>query len=179
MRISGESDGEYIKALYIKYHMMMYRMAKSLCKSKEDAEDIVSDAIVALICKISDIRALDSNVLESYIISVVKNTAFLHWRKKHRRGEVGLDGDIMATHPGDSALPDEGILLECSIQELKAGISALKEIDQTIIRMKYFEKMRDREIADALGVKEAAVRVRLTRIRHRLHEILSEVDLDG
>lgn len=179
MMIADESAREFMKALYIKYHMNMYRMAQSLCSSTQDAEDIVSDAILTLVCKISDIRTLDCNVLESYIISVVKNIAYMHLRKKHRRGEVGLDDDITATYNADSAPPDESILWECSIQELRAGISALKEDDQIIIRMKYFEKKRDREIADAFGINEVAVRVRLTRVRQKLREILSEDNNNG
>ena len=49
--ISDESDREFMKALYIKYRMSMFRMARALTDSEQDAEDVVSEACVSLIKK--------------------------------------------------------------------------------------------------------------------------------
>ena len=49
LMISDESDREFMKSLYIKYRMCMFRMARALTDSEQDAEDVVSEACVSLI----------------------------------------------------------------------------------------------------------------------------------
>ena len=86
LMISDESDREFMKALYIKYRMSMFRMARALTDSEQDAEDVVSEACVSLIKKISRIRQLDCNVWEGYIISIRRNRYHLgQWRSIFHR----------------------------------------------------------------------------------------------
>ena len=91
LMISDESDRESMKALYIKYRMSMFRMARALTDSEQDAEDVVSEACVSLIKKISRIRQLDCNVLEGYIISIRRNRYHLgQWRSIFHRQQQWL-----------------------------------------------------------------------------------------
>ncbi len=91
LMISDESDREFMKALYIKYRMSMFRMARALTDSEQDAEDVVSEACVSLIKKISRIRQLDCNVWEGYIISIRRNRYHLgQWRSIFHRQQQWL-----------------------------------------------------------------------------------------
>lgn len=171
LMISDESDREFMKALYIKYRMSMFRMARALTDSEQDAEDVVSEACVSLIKKISRIRQLDCNVLEGYIISIVKNAAYLLHRKKKACKEVANE-EILQFVADEAATPDRYILQECTIQELSEAIGQLPENDQVVLRMKYFEKHSDREIATLMGIQEVSVRSRLTRARQRIFVLL-------
>ena len=86
LTISDESDRDFMKHLYINHAARMFRVARALTDSKQDAEDVVGEACVALIRKISLLRTLERNVLEGYIISTVKNAAYaLHRRRKSRK----------------------------------------------------------------------------------------------
>ena len=64
LAITDDSDREFMKALYIKYHLTMFRMARALTDSKYDAEDVVSDACVSLIKKNFVLRY---NTLKEYL----------------------------------------------------------------------------------------------------------------
>ena len=55
---------------------------------------------------------------------------------------------------------------------LHEAIGRLSEDQQTAIRMKYIENKPSKEIAEAIGKSDAAVRVMLTRTMKQLHEIL-------
>lgn len=170
--IADSSDMEFMQRLYIEYSGMMFKMARSLCASDMDAEDIVSDACVALICKISDLREFERNVLEGYVISIVKNAAYMRWRKRKRQREVELNDDCAQAPPeGD---PLSASIYNCSIEQLTARLKTLPEIDQAIVRLKYFEDMTNKQIADELGIKEVTLRSRLFRIRAKLYKQLSE-----
>jgi RNA polymerase sigma factor (sigma-70 family) len=54
------------------------------------------------------------------------------------------------------------------------AISGLSEDQQTAIRLKYIENKPSKEIAEAIGKSDAAVRVMLTRTMKQLHELLAE-----
>lgn len=171
LMITDDSDRDFMKALYIKHQMSMFRMARALTDTEQDAEDVVSEACVSLIKKVSQIRQLDCNVLEGYIISTVKNAAYLLHRKKKARKEV-TNEEILQFVADEDAAPDRNVLQECTIQELSEAIVQLPENDQVVLRMKYFEKHSDREIAKMLGIQEVSVRSRLTRMRRKIYELL-------
>ena len=172
LAITDESDSEFMKMTYIKYRKKMFRMAYALTNSYQDAEDVVSDACVSLICKISVLKCLDCNVLEGYIISTVKNSAYMLHRKRKARKEVYDGNEILPLIADSDASPDRRIIQHCTIEELISAIEQLSEGDQTVIRMKYFEKRSDREIAESFGIQEVSVRSRLTRARNRIYELL-------
>lgn len=84
-------------------------------------------------------------------------------------------------HDGNEILPlitdadastDSRIIQACTIAELMSAIDQLPENDQMIIRMKYFEKISDQEIASLFGIQEVSVRSKLTRARKRIYEFL-------
>ena len=64
LTISDESDRDFMKHLYINHAARMFRVARALTDSKQDAEDVVGEACVALIRKISLLKTLERNVLE-------------------------------------------------------------------------------------------------------------------
>ena len=55
---------------------------------------------------------------------------------------------------------------------LHEAISSLSKDQQEAVRLKYIENKPSKEIAEALGKSDAAVRVMLTRTMKQLHEIL-------
>ncbi len=173
LNVADESDKAYMKALYIKYHLIMFRMARALTSSLYDAEDVVSDACVSLIKNIQTLRKLDCDNLEGYIISTVKNAAYMHHRKSKSRREVH-DTDALFFKADENASPDIRLLQECTIDELISAIDQLSDGDQTVIRMKYYQKASDSEIARVLGIREVSVRSRLSRARAKIYEFNQE-----
>ncbi len=176
--IIDENDREFMKRLYIKYHLAMFRMARALTDSDHDAENAVSDACVSLIRRISVLRQLDCNVLEGYIISTVKNASYALHRIRNAWREVDNGSELLKGVADENAAPDGRILQQSSIDELMNAIDQLSESDQAIIRMKYFQHLSDREIAKALEVQEVTVRSKLTRARQRTYRILREQNND-
>ena len=43
-----KSDNEFMKTVYIAHHVTMFRMARALTDSNQDAEDAVSDACMVI-----------------------------------------------------------------------------------------------------------------------------------
>ncbi|MEQ9409224.1 MAG: sigma-70 family RNA polymerase sigma factor [Fuerstiella sp.] len=57
---------------------------------------------------------------------------------------------------------------------LQDALRQLKDDQREAVRLKYIENKPSKEIAEALGKTDAAVRVMLTRTMKQLHEILAE-----
>lgn len=171
LSVAGETDREFMKALFIRHRITMFRVARTLTKSDPDAEDVVSEARVLLIGKISRLRQLDCNVLEGYVISTVKNAAYLLHRRKKGRKEAASE-EALQFLADENTAPDRRMLQKCTIQELMEAIWQLSEDDQLVLRMKYFEKCSDSEIAKVLGIQSVSVRSRLTRARQRIYVLL-------
>ena len=174
LTISDESDRDFMKHLYINHAARMFRVARALTDSKQDAEDVVGEACVALIRKISLLRTLERNDLEGYIISTVKNAAYARHRRRKSRKEADDGETILPQIADDEAAPDARILQQCTMNALVDAMQRLPEADQVAIRMKYFEQRSAREIAAVLGIQEGHVRVRLNRARKRLYDMLRE-----
>lgn len=101
----------------------------------------------------------------------MKNAAYMLHRKKNARREVNGE-KALAFAESEAFAPDEHILQESTIEELMGALDQLSDGDQAVIRMKYFEKLPDHEIAKMLSIQEVSVRSRLTRARKKIYELL-------
>ena len=171
LMIDDDDDRAFMEKLYIEYHKLMYWTAFKVIWRREGLDDIVNDACVSLVCKISRIRALDCNILKGYIVSTTRNAAFDYIKKENRNRGVEESDDTLETVADDT--PDAiDILVR---KELMNSIERLSERDQSILRMKYIHDMSDEEMSRALAVKPVTVRSNLTRARQRAYKIMKEV----
>ena len=58
--------------------------------------------------------------------------------------------------------------------DLVHAVMSLSEKESSVIQLYYYEEMTVREIADALGIKESAVKARLARGREHLKEMIGD-----
>ena len=105
-------DREYILRIYERFNRIMYSTARKYT-SDLVAEDIVQDAMVKLIPKVSRLRGLERCTLAAYIVYTVRNTA-----KNYLRSQSVKSKHIVSTEPEDfdnyfdytELLPEELIL---------------------------------------------------------------------
>ncbi|MEO2018217.1 MAG: sigma-70 family RNA polymerase sigma factor [Fuerstiella sp.] len=85
-------------------------------------------------------------------------------------GEIGLVNMLVKS----MTTPSAAFSRNAREGRLQAAIAELKEDQREAIRLKYIENKPSKEIAEALGKSDAAVRVMLTRTMKQLHELLAE-----
>ncbi|MBQ8194660.1 MAG: sigma-70 family RNA polymerase sigma factor [Oscillospiraceae bacterium] len=145
----------------IQYRSTVFRLAYSIVKNREDADDITQDAFMKLyISEISFER--DENV-KAWLIRVTINLSKDLLKSGWRRHRAELTDDI----PFESSR--EELLLD-SVKKLKADYSI-------IIYLFYYERYTVNEIARLRNTTSAAVRTKLTRARGQLRKLLSKEDL--
>lgn len=175
LMIDNDDDRAFMEKLYIEYHKLMYWTAFKVIWRREGLDDIVNDACVSLICKISRIRALDCNILKGYIVSTTRNAAFDYIKKENRNRGVEESEDILETAAADTSDAIDILIRKELIECLMYSIERLSERDQSILKMKYIHDMSDEEMSRALAVKTVTVRSSLTRARQRAYKIMKEV----
>src|SRR5579864_2902047 len=153
-QLDPEALGDHIDRLY--------RAARSLCGSREEAEDLVQETFARVLRRPRVLRSDDDL---SYLLRALRNTFFSARRSASRRvaaTPVGDDLELIAD--ASSSDPDTRIdskRLYEEIAELPPDFrDALIAID--LVGLSY------REAARALRVREATITTRLHRARKRL-----------
>lgn len=174
--IKDEDDCEFMQILYTKHESLMYRTALQVTHDRRDVDDAVSATCESLIRGLERIRQVNPQVRPAYIISAVRNQALM----LHRRREIeqrayehlAATDDVLK----DYETPDLDAQLYYShaLDEVMQAIRRLPAGDQTILRMKFFDKLPDPEIAALLSIQPSTVRTKLMRARRRLRAALKE-----
>ena len=176
LSIGNEDDRAFMVRLYVDYRWLMYKVALSVVREPQLAEDMVSQTLCEMIDNLEKIRAVDCCKLRGYIVSFVRNVSVDFVRKRDRQGKYFfLTGEEAEVSAEDSM--DENLIRMAEIDALKRGLARLSENDRLLLTMKYFDGLSDEEIAARLGVAKASVRTYLMRARNRLCQRLKEDEL--
>lgn len=173
LAIESDSDRLYMTMLYKQHRALMLKTAWEFTRERADVEDIVSDSCASLIAKIDTIRHLECNVLRAYIVTTVRNTAIDFCRRQQRTNARFLHVDEEVTaRMADSTSIEKKIMLRDEIEQVKRALLGLPERERDVLRMKIQKGMKDKEIADAVGLAESSVRKYVERARNHLKEAL-------
>lgn len=146
-------------SLYRAWHQ---RVVKYICKKVgniQDAEDIAGDVFLYCFDNYDSFDPEKSSV-NTWLFLVVNSRIKNHYR--NTKDTVPLDS-LMDELSDERVDMDECLYWEEVFGKVEAAIGRLDERTQKIIRMKYFEEKTGEQIAEALGITAANVRVLLSR----------------
>ena len=132
----------------------MFRLARRLSVSVEDAEDVLHDLFVGLP---EAIRKFDGRgSLEGWLKRVLVRLAFMRQRAQRRRREVAYDDEMPAST--DRYIPDES-----KTWDLQRVLAGLPDDLRAVLVLRQTEGYSHSDIAALLGISAGASRVRLSR----------------
>lgn len=146
--------------------------------SSDDAAEVVAETFLTLWRRFDEAPAGDA--LRPWTFGVARKVMANHRRGEHRRTELAdrLTSEfsrIMQTLPDPAdAVADR--------DHIRSAFQSLGESDRELLRLIAWEGLSTDEIAVALGVKTAVVRLRVHRARRRLRRALTvehDVKYDG
>lgn len=151
-------SNEKFEILYEKYADTLYRLALVNVQSSTDAEDIVHDVFIKWFEHQPAFN--DEKHEEGWFVKVAVNACHDLNRKKAYRNHDSID-DI---HHIKSEEKEESSIIY--------SISLVPERYRTVLTLHYFEDYSVTEIAKALGLSQSAVKMRLSRGREHLKNII-------
>lgn len=152
--------------VYDKYADMLYHLALSHMQSKEDAEDVVQEVFCKYIVKKQEFT--DDTHEKAWLIRVTVNQCHDLLRRHKLRSYTPLHeiGEIA----GATGLHDENAL------DIMHLLSFLPEKLRIVVILHYLEGLSVEETSAALRLGKSAVKMRLSRARALLQEIMLKED---
>jgi RNA polymerase sigma-70 factor, ECF subfamily len=149
-------------ALYQKYAPEVFRFAWYLSGNRAEAEDITSETFVRAWTSPEPIRAA---TVRGYLFTIARNLFLQGLRKKKR--DVELSDELHDEQPSPHAQAEQ----KAELRVVLARLQRLPEADRAALLMRASEGMRYEEIAQALGLPLATVKVKIHRARLALADL--------
>jgi RNA polymerase sigma-70 factor (ECF subfamily) len=116
----------------------------------QDAEDLLQEALLALVAKPDAIRCP-----ESWLLGTLRNRCLLYWRKRRRRLYETVDATILELVASPETPAQERADVSSDLKNL---ISRLPERCRSIFRLRYGLGCGGSEVAAQLGYQESSIR---------------------
>jgi RNA polymerase sigma-70 factor (ECF subfamily) len=161
---------EALGLLYDRHAGVALATALRVVGKRDEAEDVVQDAFVAVWQKIDRYDAARGS-LRGWIMTIVRNRAID--RVRARRTSVDIDDaderSLLRTGPNPTW---EDTLSRASSNEVRAAMAALPDDQRRAVEMAYFEGYTYREVAQLTGVPVGTANGRLRLALAKLRDAL-------
>ena len=150
----------------------LFAIAYAILQNREEAEDVVQDALVKAWKKSWRVR--DPEKFPAWLAMIARHRARDVFRK---RRTVPLSTTIDEVIEPSSVADPNGSELD---QQLRSALAALPELHRSVITLRYFEEMDYRSIEKLLGITDGTLRGILGRalasLRKQLRPALASVE---
>jgi len=170
-----------------RYADRVYRLATRITGSREDAEEVVQDALWTVGRKINTFKG--DSAFGSWLYRIAANAAYMKLRaRRGKNREIALDEVMPALDSGGihfepvddwSPRVDDRALQSELRSVLESAIGDLPPDYRTALVLHDLEGVSNPDIADTLGISLPAVKSRVHRSRLFLRKRLSEYLNDG
>lgn len=151
----------------------IYRLARRLLVSAEEAEDATQEVYIKLWNKNEDLRQYQS--VEALAMTMTKNYC-LDQLKSKRSSNLSIAHSNYRDHqPSVSKIVED----RDSLSWVEKAIESLPEQQRMIIQLREVEQYEYAEIAEILNMNETAVRVALSRARKIIREMSTKTHAYG
>ncbi len=138
------TDKQEFERIFRQYYGGMFRLARKMLGDDQESKDVVSDVFAQLLKRHTD---LHSDTLQGYLLTSVRNRCInlLVHRQKEQAAIVDLQ-------------TEDGQTEQEQLDTLHRYIDEhMPELTQRILRLRYQQGLKYREIADALNISEVTV----------------------
>jgi RNA polymerase sigma-70 factor, ECF subfamily len=175
-----KGDDQAFSDLVSRYERRVYRMAKQITQSDEDAEDVLQESFLKAYTHLDSFQG--QSKFYTWLVRIAVNEALMKLRKRKSDRTVSLD------EPADTG--EDTVVREIAVWEddpeqrysreelreiLDKAIEQLKPAFRTVFVLRDIEEMSTEETAEALGLSIPAVKSRLLRARLQLREKLTRL----
>jgi len=145
----------------------LYRLAKSILRNENAAQDAVQELTMKLWEKRSILDEVEN--IQAFTMRSMRNLCLDTIRQQRDEDEIPVDFEYVELNPYQQTEQKD------IASKIRTMINQLPELQRTIIRMRDVEEMEIAEIAFITSISENAVSVNLSRARQKIRDqILKE-----
>jgi RNA polymerase sigma-70 factor (ECF subfamily) len=158
-------DLEALESLYRAFAIPVHNLARRICRSAEDAEDVVQETFYEVCRNVRQYRGEGS--LWGWIRSVAASKALMRLRRNKYRETDDLDDEVHRAPRADYGLQ----------MDLEAALERLPELSRAVVWLHDVEGYTHEEIAGMMGKTVSFSKSQLARAHMRLRRWLGEETL--
>lgn len=155
-------DPEAQEALFRAFEAPVYNLARRICRTTEDAEDVVQETFLEVFRSINQFRGDGS--LWGWVRTVASSKALMRLRRNKYRDTDDLQDDIIPIRKDDAALR----------MDLEAALERLSETSRAVVWLHDVEGYTHEEIAAMMDRTVSFSKSQLARAHARLRRWLGE-----
>ena len=189
---SDEADQESLATLFTEYRsqlrrMVDFRMDRRLA-GRIDSSDVVQQAYIEAQSRIHHFRNQSTASPYLWLRQITQQTLIDLHRRHLLTKNRDIKREIPINAPGyaDSAVynaaerlagqvssPSQAAMHLEMVAQLRQALNDMDNIDREVLLLRHFEEMGNRDVAEVLGIGEAAASNRYVRALKRLKQILN------
>jgi RNA polymerase sigma-70 factor (ECF subfamily) len=163
--------------LFNRYRSRIFYQAQRIVRNHEDAEDVVQEAFHLAFVHLQAFKG--GARFSTWLSRIAINVALMKLRKKSRKVEISIDQSQSGENSFQTTIKDTGHDPEqsCMLREqsriLREALARLSPNARRVLELHEMEGLAMKEIADDLGISEAAVKARLFHARPKMRHQLN------
>ena len=168
VELGRSGDHASLDGLVRRHHASAYRVAISITRRDDVAQDVVQDAFIKAFRALRDFRGDAS--FRTWLMTITANEARVALRKRGRWSEFAIDdaGPIAIEDPD----PAEQAVTGKEASRARALLETLPEKQRLSVSLRVDEGLSFREIGDLIESTEGAARVNYFHGIRRLRELM-------
>lgn len=165
-----EGCNEAFDVILSRYDAVVHTYIRFSVSDAEVAEDIFQDTFIKVIHTLRRGQYVPAGKFKAWLLRLAHNLVMDHYRRIKGEGarlQSFDDEDAAPVErvPDTRLTAEEELIEQATIDELEQYLGLLPEVQQEVVRMRYWEDMSFREIAEATGV---SINTALGRMRYAL-----------
>lgn len=162
-------DADALEGLFRAYEGTVYSLARRMCRTAEDAEDVLQETFFEVCRSISRFRGTEGGSLTAWIKRIAASKALIRHRSAKYRDTEPLDDEAGEGIAVGEAPPDVGLQLD-----LEAALARLSDTSRSVVWMHDVEGYTHEEIAELMGKTVSFSKSQLARAHTRLKKMLGK-----
>lgn len=155
-------DLEALEQLYRAFEVPVYNLARRICRTAEDAEDVLQETFFEVCRSIGQYRAEGS--LWGWVRTIASSKALMRLRRNRYRETDQLEDELVPARREEPALR----------MDLEAALERLPEVSRAVVWLHDVEGYTHEEIAEMMGKTVSFSKSQLARAHARLRRWLGE-----
>jgi RNA polymerase sigma factor (sigma-70 family) len=173
-----DGDREAFRHIIKRCNQRLFRVARGVVHSDQEAEDVVQEAYVDAFAKIAGFRG--EAALLTWLTRIVLNEAYGRLRRRHPSVDIDqievaqMEAGNVVAFPAASVEPPAAAARDQVRHLLEGAIDALPEPFRVVFILREIEECSVEETARTLDLKPETVKTRLFRARRLLRMALHD-----
>ncbi|MBP1663825.1 MAG: polymerase, sigma subunit, family [Bacteroidetes bacterium] len=168
VRLYEEGNNEAFEVLLMRYKSKVYTYIYLIVRNKELTEDIFQETFIKAISTIQQGRYAETGRFLGWINRIAHNLIIDHFRREKNENTFSADGieyDIINNTRLSEKSVEDTINNDQVLTDVVNLINYLPQTQQEVIRMRFFEDLSFKEIAERT---EVSINTALGRMRYAL-----------